>query len=151
MPFILANWKIIIVGLILAYAGYIFWENGERGKAIESMKITIGEFAKSQEQCVEDKKLTEGTSHDYQSSLDGITARLDALKLRQPTKCIMPVASAATGRISTTRGAKPIGSDGITVSSLYDIAGKGEKYRIQLKACQDFVNKVWERVEPTGQ
>lgn len=151
MTFILANWKLILIGVILSYAGIVTWVADERGKAIESMKITIAQFAKSQEQCVKDKKLTEDTSHDYQDRLKSVTARINALKLHQPTKCVMPVTSTPTGRISAPRGTKPTRTNGVTTSALYDIAGKGEKYRLQLKACQDFVNKVWERAIPSGQ
>jgi hypothetical protein len=141
---ILSNWRLVLSGLFIAAFIGLAWVNNERGHAIDSMKLTIGQLSADKEQCAKDKKLTEDTSHAYQNDLSSLSDKLAAIKLRQPTHCIMPVTSEAAGRIPAARGAKPIGKNGITTGSLYDIAGQGEKYRLQLKACQQFVDKVWE-------
>jgi hypothetical protein len=144
MMWFLSNWRLCIGAVFITAFMFLAWMNSERGNAIESMKITIAELAGDKEKCAKGKKLTEDTSHGYQQKLGRITTQLDAIKLRQSSKCIMPVAVAPAGRISAAHGGKPTRQDGISIDAIFDIAGQGERYRIQLKACQDFVNKVWE-------
>jgi hypothetical protein len=57
----------------------------------------------------------------------------------------MPAPSASTRHNAAPSAGKPIDPNGIATDALYDIAGDGEKYRIQLEACQGFINEVYER------
>ena len=144
LMFLLTNWKYAIIGILLSSVVFLAWVSRERGYAIESMKVTIAELTASKEQCAKDKKITEETSHEYQSYVAVANAKLKSLRMRHASTCIMPITRTTTRRNEPAGTTKPSGQNGIVADALLDIAADGEKYRLQLKACQDFVNKTWE-------
>lgn len=96
-----------------------------------------------QEQCRKDKAITTETSHDYQQTLSNLTDQLAALKRLQPSRCVMPAASAAPRCHDAAGGGKSAEQNGVDTDTLYDFAGEAERYRLQLIACQSFIARTW--------
>lgn len=91
--------------------------------------------------CDKAQQITEGVSRDYQEQLSTLGRQLDTLKrVRTNPKCV-PIASTTAGYNGRAGERKPIETHGISTEWAYDFAAEGEKYRLQLIACQDFIKK----------
>jgi hypothetical protein len=93
-------------------------------------------------QCESQKQITEDVSHDYQTKLSTLNRRIANLKrlYGQTARCV-PVAKPTTGHDATANGRKHVRENGILAERLIEYAGEAEQYRLQLKACQSFINK----------
>lgn len=95
-------------------------------------------------QCDDDKRITKEASDGFQKRLTDLSGQLDALKRVQPSRCIaVSTPVTACGRNAEASTGKHAGANGITSDALYDFAGQAEKYRLQLIACQSFINETW--------
>lgn len=98
-------------------------------------------------QCDADKAITTEVSNVYQKNLADLDARrahaLDSLRECAPITVqggsALRYDAGTAGKIVAGRGA---GEPSIPAWKYVNIASKGEKYRIQLKACQSFVLKT---------
>jgi hypothetical protein len=130
------NWlQVIITTVITAAAAYglhaldVTYLNARNAAALQTQAATLTA------QCDQAKQLTEGVSREYENQLANLNHQLDGL--RQSTTCV-PITPTPGGHTSGAQQPKPI-SEG----AIYDLAGEGEKYRIQLIACQQFVTETW--------
>lgn len=95
-------------------------------------------------QCNSDKSITEGVSHDYQSSLTNLDDVLSK-RVHAYTACISGFAGEAT-RFNGSSAPKEHGQPhGLSTRALYEYAGTCERYRLQVIGLQTFINKTWER------
>ncbi len=99
--------------------------------------------------CTDDKLITEKVSHEYQDKIESLRARLVSAKRMYEHSCI--VVTDATGRRNgeaksgKLAGKSYQGSSYISGEKFLDLIGEGEKYRLQLISCQDFINRSWKR------
>lgn len=105
------------------------------------------------EKCNLDKAITAKVSHDLQKNLDTLDRQLAAARRLHGHKCSAVAPFTPAGRNAASAGKEPPGRDDggtapegtiifANTGSLIGIAGKGEKYRLQLKSCQAFVKAV---------
>lgn len=97
-----------------------------------------------EQSCKDDKAITTEASHDYQQKIAALTSQLAAVKRLQPSRCIMPATRAAAGCHDAAGDRKLPEPNGIDTDTLYDFASEAERYRLQLIACQSFVERTWQ-------
>jgi len=93
--------------------------------------------------CENDKQLTKEVSHDYQTKVSDLTARL-AAKHVSDKRCIPLSTGAAAGRDAAPSVPGYDSGNGLTANALFGYAGKCEEIGLRLDACQAFVRQVWE-------
>lgn len=130
------NWlQAAIVAIVTALGAFglhsldVQWLKSNQESALDEQKTAIVS------QCTKAQETAEGVSHDYQNQLTNLNRQLDSLRTR--TTCV-PIAPTSPGYSSAAGQPKPVNE-----GAIYDLAGEGEKYRIQLIGCQDFINKTW--------
>lgn len=94
-------------------------------------------------QCLADKKLTEGVSRGYQSEIALLNEQLASVKRVRPRACIIATPKPAAGRDAAAAARQPAERNGVDTDTLYDFAAKAEQYRLQLLGCQRFITDVW--------
>jgi len=153
---LLKNWRVFLAGasvVAVCMGGWneirVGWLNASHASEIAKMKSAQVEQEKNlKAACEESKKITEDVSNEFQKNLAARDDALAAARKLLDRKCPVPVVVAKTssGRDATACSGKPAGSDdksaGVDANALLDIAAEGEKYRIQLIGCQDFVRKL---------
>lgn len=97
-------------------------------------------------QCEASKALTQEVSNEYQKKLAARNADLTRARRLLDKKCPVSVTTTPAcgyngGPGSAKSGQPNAGGLGADANELIDIAGEGEKYRLQLIGCQDFVRK----------
>ena len=145
IAFLLANWKTILGAVATALLAYLLHAlDVGRLEAKERHDLAAQADALTH-QCKQEKAITEGVSRDYQTKLGDLGSQLDALRLREPTRCVAVSASGSSGRRDAASGqSKPARANaGITSDALYGFAGDAEKDRLQLIACQSFITQTW--------
>ena len=98
-------------------------------------------------QCAEAQAITEKVSHDYQNKIAYLNTRLAAARRLHVSECVAVSSQAASRHDGTSKSGKPLGSPAegtrtrnLSAQFLIELIGEGEKYRLQLLACQQFVN-----------
>lgn len=143
MIVLLKYWQPIaaaIVTALLAWGAHsldVSWIEARHAKELAAQETAL------RAECKADKELTKEVSHGYQSKITDLNAKLAALKRVRPSRCVVPIAGDTAGRSPAAGADKPAGQDGTPAESLYDFAGDAEKYRLQLIACQEFIEKTW--------
>lgn len=136
---LIANWK-SIAAAAAAFALSLMMHKldvhrieARHEKEIASVRIAMTDA------CNKVQETTRKVSNEYQKNLANLNARLAAARRLHDNSCVAVAVSAAAGHDAAAAGAK---SSGRNVSSdrLIEIAGKGEKYRLQLLSCQQFIN-----------
>ena len=143
MMWLLSNWKIILAVVATAFVAYLL-------HALDVYRIEKNQEATIQEQiqhdnqqCTAEKAITEKVSNDYQKKLTDLSQQLNAVKLRQPTHCVVPAAKPTLSSHGSAVPTVDVSQDGVTSDALYDFAGEAEKYRLQLTECQAFITDTW--------
>jgi hypothetical protein len=109
----------------------------------EAADITAQQTADTKS-CNADKAITEGVSHAYEDKITALNSQLNDLQRVRPNVCVTIAAVPTRGSHGSAQQSKPAGSDaGVNSDALYALAGEGEKYRLQLIACQQFVTETW--------
>ncbi len=90
--------------------------------------------------CRKDKQITEKIANDTKNQLANLNSQLD--RLREHPTCV-PVTISATGNHGIPQSDQPSNTNSVSSNALYKLAAEGEKYRIQLKGCQDFIINTW--------
>lgn len=94
--------------------------------------------------CNDDKEITERVSHEYEDKISNLNAQLDDLQRVRPNVCITVTSNTAPRNNGTSKPRQSVNQNAkIDSDALYGLAGEGERYRIQLMACQQFVNETW--------
>ncbi len=131
---IISALSVLIIGLGLHYS-HVWWIKHSYEGELASQKTAL--IA----QCEADKAITNEVSHEYQTHIAALDARLATLRLR-PAHCV-PVSNPSPGCNAAAGANKPIGQDGVDSRVFLDFAAVAEKYRLQLIGCQSFVNKTF--------
>jgi len=141
--FIPLTWKLAGIALILtALLGvgwgihHHIWNQGHSAGVIDGIQ-------QSQEQCNKDKAITKEVSSAYQKKISALNSKLNALRV-SPPKCIAVKPNTPIGRNDAAPGEELRGQNGLPSGVLYEFAGDAEKSRLQLIACQDFINRSME-------
>lgn len=95
-------------------------------------------------QCESQKAITEKVDNEYTQKISTLNGRLADARRLYGNACLAVAGNAASGNDGATGTGKRSGQsiEGyriIPVQTYIDYAAEGEKYRIQLLACQDFV------------
>lgn len=149
---LLTNWKTVlgvVVTCILAYGLHaldVYRIEDQQRAALAAQADALVK------QCDAEKKITKEVSDGYQKQLDAVATELARVKRVRPATCVVVSASTPThGRNETPVPNKLARQDGVTSDALYDFASEAEGYRLQLIACQDFVNKTWTFNQQSGE
>lgn len=130
-----------IIAAILAVFGVGMWVESQIAE--NTLKR---ELAKQQAalvaQCDADKKLTEGIDNEQLQKITALSKQLNNSKRVFAAKCNVPLSASTSIDNAATRGGKPIGQNGVSAEALLELAADGEKYRITLISCQDFIKKA---------
>lgn len=99
------------------------------------------------QQCAEDKAITERVANDFQNKVADLNTRLADARRMYDRTCVL-IADPASVDHGAAEGGKPAGSASATVAAirandLIELAGEGEKYRLQLLSCQAFIKSTW--------
>lgn len=141
LSLILNNWKLLAAAAV--FAGILFAFNGMKDNAciIAQERAVAAAVAKGAEECEAQKKTTMEAYNALQTKNDALAARVAALKLRRPSRCVaVSTPQPATQHDGTPAGKEPAGRNaGIDSDALIDFSGKAESYRLRLLSCQDFV------------
>lgn len=105
-------------------------------------RATIALEAKLRGECIDNQKITEGVSNEYQTEIANLNRRVAALKRMRAANCNVQLADAAGGGNAET-GSLVYRHDGIPVDSLIDYAASAEEVGLRLDACQAFIQKTW--------
>ena len=135
---LLANWKILTTATAtLAICWMLHSLDVHRIEAKHDKEIISAKNALVAE-CNKAQAITKGISHDYQTKLASLNARLADAKRVHVNRCIAVQGATSAGYDGTATGAKPAGRN-VGADRLIDYAGRAEKYRLQLISCQDFI------------
>lgn len=141
------NWLSAAAGAILtALVGYGLHSldvdriNAKHEKAMTAQAESLNK------QCADQQAITERVSNDYQNKVADLGKRLDAARrLYSGNACLTVTGHAASGYDDAAAANKPAGQGAgrnstIDINKYIDFAAEGEKYRLQLLACQSYVN-----------
>lgn len=99
------------------------------------------------QQCKDEKAITERVAHDFQNKISGLNARLADARRLYDNACVNVIADTSGSSDGKAASREPSGSNvaGIKIraGNLIDLAGEGEKYRLQLISCQTFISDTW--------
>ena len=136
---LLANWKsILAAAATFALCLMLHKLDVTRIEAKHTAEIATVKAALAAE-CDKAQAITKGVSHAYQTKLADLNSRLSAAQRLYQHSCVAISGAAPAGHDAAPAGGKPAGRN-VAADRLIDIAGKGEKYRIQLISCQSFVS-----------
>ena len=138
MMFLLSNWKGILLTLAVSWFLHsihlMFVRHGYEKELKEQTSFL-------QDQCQNDKKITQEVSNEYQKSLNSLNSRYKSLRM-QYGKCVaISNSNAPTGHNASTSGQLPI-PYGIDPQTLLDYARDAEQVRIQLIGAQRFIELI---------
>jgi nicotinamide mononucleotide (NMN) deamidase PncC len=142
---LLANKKLLgLLALVIASFSAGLWVEAQIAKgrlqsALESQEKALVA------QCEENKRITSEVDNEQLQKINALSKQLANTKRMFATKCNVPVANSTSVNNGKTGGAEPAKPNGVAIESLLDIAADGEKYRITLISCQDFIRKAYER------
>lgn len=140
---LLANWKIIAYGAtVMAIFGSGYYVSSQIAETRQEKALAAQEL-KLQAACAADKKLTENSSHAYQTKVSALTRQLADAKRMFAAKCIMPVTGEARSSDGSARAGEYAGQNAVNAGTLIDYAGECETYRLQVISLQDFINDTW--------
>lgn len=141
----------IVTALIVSTAGYGLHRLSVDGIEEKHRNELLKQAGVLHASCALAQSVTYGVSNEYQKDLTALSGQLDALGvdgLHNHGACVAVTGLAASGydaaptgkksAAGNERGAAPGTADS---ADLISIAAKGEKYRLQLKACQSYVRQ----------
>lgn len=140
MTFLLANWRLFAIGIVLSVVFGLGYKVGaDVGEWRCTQKLdTLA--AAMQARCESDKEITRKANDGLQKQNDIISGRLAALK-RVQSSCIMPTSHAA----NATGGESGVnaGAHGLSAQFLLEFAAECEQYKQQRLALEQFQSEVW--------
>ena len=113
------------------------WEK-ETDKKLSSQKSALTDLCENQ------KSITEKVSNDYQKNISDLSRRLDAAHRLHDNSCISVHGIAPRRHDGHSARREPSGSGAsgdrrLSAARFIDLIGEGERYRLQLQACQAFI------------
>jgi len=94
-------------------------------------------------QCLEDKKITNEVSNEYQNQLSISNTELDHFKRMFREATCINIASPSSQPYDSTKEGKHGQPNGLRSDWLLDYAGEAEGYRLQVIGLQNFIKKTW--------
>lgn len=149
IAFLIANWKSLAASAatflicLTLHRLDVHFINLQHEKDIAEVKQAMTK------ECAKAQAITEKVSHDYQKSIASLSSRLAAAHRMHDSECVA-VEGYTTGRHDdAAKLGKPSRSPSeqarkLSAGYLIDLTGEGEKYRLQLLACQAFVTATEE-------
>lgn len=125
------------IGLFLVIAGqfaaikYLWWSADRYKGQAEQNKAQLS-------MCVNDYNLGQDIINEYQNNIDDLSRRYNSISVQHGQRCATITGSTGSSDEATAR--KPIQKDGVPVGRLLDFAQGCERIRLQLNACQGWVN-----------
>ena len=110
---------------------------------ISVVKVKAKTYEVSFNQCEKDKITANEVSNDYQEKLTALDIQLLELRGLHHSTCT-PVDKPSSRHNAAPECAQYVRENGVRSEWLIDFAGEGEKYRLQLMACQDFILRISE-------
>lgn len=142
--FLISNWKTILGVVATAALAYLLHTVDVDRLEAQQRQAVADQVNADTKSCNADKAITQGVSHDYETKITGLTAQLNDLQRVRPNVCVTIAPHAAGGHDATTGTSKPANTHGgVDSDALYALAAEGERYRLQLSACQDFITQTW--------
>lgn len=138
IEFLIKNWKDIAVAI--AAFGFSYMLHTLDVHRIEAKQVAEIQNVKQAmtAKCDQAKAITNGVSHDYQSKLAALDARLSSARSVYNGSCLSVQTAAAAGHDAAAAAGKPIRRN-VDGTRFIEIAGRAEKYRLQLISCQRFI------------
>ena len=138
---LLANWKIVVAAAgTFALCLMLHKLDVGRIEAKHATEITRLRNAMT-EACNVAQETTRKVSHEYQIQLGSLNSKLSAAQRLHDHKCVAVTGITSSRHDAASAGKELSGRDaGIAAGALIDLAGRAEKVRIQLIACQSFVS-----------
>ncbi len=136
MMLLLSNWKIIAT-VILCWMLHMLVVNSidtKHAAQITSIKAAMTVT------CNNAQEKTRKISHDYQIQLSSLNSRLSSAHGLHDNHCVAITIDSAGGYHAAATG-KELSGRNVRADRLLDIAGRAEKVRLQLKACQSFLKE----------
>lgn len=134
---IFSNWRLFAkaAGYVAVFmAGYYVssqFAEGRLKRALEAQQTAL------EQQCKDDKAITEGGNNELQKKYNAIAAKL---KRVQSAHCIVP----ATGETQpSTSGGGHAGKNGLSTNWLGEYAAECERYRQERLTLEQFEAEVW--------
>ena len=131
------------IGIVAISVAAYFYIGYLRGK-VDRLQ---GELAAAEaiiHQHEKNKKITEEVSNEYQNNIASLNAELERVRDIQ-ADCI-PVTFTARGNYAAASEEELPEGNALRSDWLYDYAGRAERTRIKLIACQKFINRTWDRL-----
>lgn len=106
------------------------------------------QYAAMKKSCDDEKAITKKVSHEYQKKVSDLNARLSDARKLYSRSCVALVAPDSPGGYDAATSSREFAGQAVTeirklpADFVIDLVGEGEKYRLQLLACQDFVRQV---------
>lgn len=124
-------YALIILG-VFAAGGATGWHE----RVLREPDMLTAQQTADDKQCANEKQITKEATDALQNDRNQLSARLDALRVQQPTTCI-PI----TGQANLSdRGKRPAGRNGISSDWLLTFAANQcSSYWRQLKICDKFL------------
>lgn len=144
MLWLISNWKVVAASGATAVLGWLL-HTVDVDRIEAQQRLQIEEQVKvDTNSCNADKAITEGISHDYELEINNLSKQLGDLQRVRPNVCVTIASKPPAGRDAATSQPKPVGQDGgVNSDALYSLAAEGERYRLQLGACQKFITETW--------
>lgn len=145
MLFLISNWKTIVAIMATAALCYLLHAlDVDRLEKKEAADINNQQVTDTKS-CNADKAITEKVSHDYEDKISSLNKQLVDLTSVRPNVCVTIPSRTAPRSNAASRTAIARGPDArVDSDALYIIAGQGEKYRLQLISCQQFITDTWQ-------
>ncbi len=106
-----------------------------------SLRVQIDMANASLERQQKNQQIVTEVSKSYENRLSNLNSRLAAIRLR-PSRCIVPIPTAAARPDGSAATAPGPGSVGITSESLLNFEGDCHREVFKLMSLQDFINRV---------
>lgn len=152
------NIKIIsIIALFLIMSGgavYIRILQSDLKAAKAEVKLIRAEketAVQNYTQCLEDKKITNEASNEYQNQLSISNTELDYFKRMFREATCINIAAPSTQSHDAPKEGQHGQSNGLRSDWLLDYAGEAEGYRLQVIGLQNFIKKTWKSRNQEGQ
>lgn len=129
MALILGGVSALIIAGEALYIKYLLTEN-------EKIEWQLGVSNENYDKCTADSKEAYEVSDEYQKKLRALNSQLAGYRgVREQPACV-PVPDAPGGRDAAPGDGQPVRPHGVSAGWLLDFAAEGERYRLQLIACQ---------------
>lgn len=136
-------WQAIITFVITAIVAFSLHELDINAlKAVQSVQLA-SEAKSLVAECQQDKQITREVSSEYEIEIANLNTQLSATNSLYDNQWVR-VTGPTRSNHGSTSGPGHATTYEIPAGKLIEYAGDSEKYRLQLKSCQEFIKKTWD-------